>query len=557
MTSRLQVRHSIRLRILAILATMTVSYVLLLAMVEFTASATSHHMDHLSSMLIPATMQLIQAENSFSETEKHYEEAVLQEEPTSLADAGKDAAMAAEALGKLRASVAESPELSARVDDIAAQFSSIRSRAPNTYEALLASKVNVSSELQARVAALSQDSNRLTAGMHNLDTLLDKQAGDEFAATAVWSTRSRGSGRAMLGFGLVGLSAIWWMLQYKVIRPLSRLAGRMHGIAEDNGDLTGRLEVRGSSELDEVSWWFNVFIERIEQIVLRVTEGAREVAGAAAGLAEIARETAAQSATQERQAAGITSSMGEISIAVERISRSTQSAAKDASHAEALAHAGGETIHSTVATIQQLREANRVTAERIEALGKASYAIGRITGVIDDIAEQTNLLALNAAIESARAGEHGRGFAVVAAEVRRLAERTTQATREIGLTVRAMQGGTIEVVEAMRSSMQHVESGVASATSAGEALANIIEGSGALQRMVSQIAGASMQQSSATHSVNESLTEISRIVVCTAASSARSVEACDRLSALAAGLRKLVGSFKVRVRQNESQSSQR
>jgi methyl-accepting chemotaxis protein len=350
----------------------------------------------------------------------------------------------------------------------------------------------------------------------------------------------------MLGFGLAGLCATWWLLQYKVIRPLSRLAGRMRGIAEDNGDLTGRLEVRGSSELDEVSWWFNVFIERIEQIVLRVTEGAREVAGAAAGLAEIARDTAAQSATQERQAAGITSSMGEISVAVERISRSTQSAATDASHAEELAHAGGETIHTTVATIQQLREANRATADRIEALGKASDAVGRITGVIHDIATQTNLLALNAAIEAARAGEHGRGFAVVAAEVRRLAERTTQATREIDQTMRAIQGGTIEVVEAMRSSMEHVESGVASATSAGNALANIIEGSGALQRMVSQIASASMQQSSATQSVNESLTEISRIVVCTAASSARSVEACDRLSALAAGLRKLVGSFKVR-----------
>jgi hypothetical protein len=155
-------KHSIRLRILAILVIMGVSYALLLAMVEFNAAATSRHMDQLSSMLIPATMQLIQAENSFVETKKHYEEAVLLEQSNSLADANRDAAVTADALGKLRASVAESPALTARVDDIAAQFYSIRSRAPNTYDALLASKLNVSDDVQARVAALSQDSNRLT-----------------------------------------------------------------------------------------------------------------------------------------------------------------------------------------------------------------------------------------------------------------------------------------------------------------------------------------------------------------------------------------------------------
>jgi len=166
--------------------------------------------------------------------------------------------------------------------------------------------------------------------------------------------------------------------------------------------------------------------------------------------------------------------------------------------------------------------------------------------VIDDIANQTSLLALNASIESARAGEHGRGFAVVAAEVRRLAERTSRATGEIGETVRAIQSGTAEVVEAMRSSTLHVETGVESARSAGDALASIIQGSEAVQRMVTQIATASTQQSYATQSVNGSLNEISSIIESTTSSSARAVDACDRLSHLAADLNGLVGAFKVR-----------
>jgi methyl-accepting chemotaxis protein len=353
-------------------------------------------------------------------------------------------------------------------------------------------------------------------------------------------------GWVVLMVALIGCTGAWWVLQHKVILPLDRLARRMRDIAEGDGDLTGRVEVHGQDELDEVGSWFNVFIERIEQIVLRVAQNARALGDAATGLAGIAHETALQSAMQQDQAMHITASMGEISTAVHQISETTQSAAIDARKAEEKAHAGGQTIQSTVVTIQQLMVANQATATKIEELGHASDAIGRIIGVIDDIANQTSLLALNASIESARAGEHGRGFAVVAAEVRRLAERTSRATSEIDQTVRAIQTGTAEVVEAMRSSTRHVESGVGSARSAGEALASIIQGSEAVQRMVTQIASASTQQSYATQSVNANLNEISSIIKSTTSNTARSVDACDRLSNLAADLNELVGSFKVR-----------
>jgi methyl-accepting chemotaxis protein len=542
-------KHSIRVRILVILGMLAVGYLLLLAMMQFTAGATRRHMDRMSSTLFPATLQLQKAQVSFDQLEKRYKEAILLEEPAALASADKDADAVVESLSSLRTTVAESPDLAARADDISAQFSSIQSRSHETYAALLASKDNVTDDLQARVTELAEDNQRLTAAMQDLDKYIADQGREEFNATDAWSDRSSIAGWVMLVVALIGCVGAGWVLQYKIILPLQGLAGRMRDIAEGDGDLTARVEVRGRDELDEVGRWFNVFIERIEQIVLRVTENARALNDAASGLAGIAHETASQSEMQRDQAMHITGSMGEISAAVHQISETTQNAARDARKAEENAHTGGDTIQSTVSSIQQLLLANQATATKIGELGHASDAIGTIIGVIEEIANQTSLLALNASIESARAGEHGRGFAVVAAEVRRLAERTSHATGEVDQMVRDIQAGTAEVVEAMHTSMQLVESGVGSARSAGDALAGIIQGSEALQKMVTQIATASTQQSYATQSVNTNLNEISSIIERTTNSSARSVVACDRLSNLAADLNELVGSFKVRDEQ--------
>lgn len=548
MSSIPKMKHSIRLRILGILAMMAMSYLLLLVMVQTTANTTHRHMERVSTSLFPASSALNSAEHDYSDVRKDYRDTVTLEDQGAFTNAQKASDDVQAELTVVRSNLDSSPQLAQQAQLLQEHFETMSARSRQIYGAALAAKENLSDDLQAKVSALGTEYKQFNDQIEAFDATLAHESRSEFTAVDTSLIHTRALGWIVLLVALIGCSGGGWVLQHKVILPLDRLARRMRDIAEGDGDLTGRVEVDGHDELDEVARWFNVFIERIEQIVLRVTQNARALGDAATGLAGIAHETARQSSMQQDQAMHITASMGEISTAVHQISETTQSAAIDARKAEEKAHAGGQTIQSTIATIQQLMMANQATASKIEELGHASDAIGRIIGVIGDIANQTSLLALNASIEAARAGEHGRGFAVVAAEVRRLAERTSRATNEIDQTVRAIQDGTAEVVEAMRSSTKHVESGVDSARSAGDALASIIHGSEGVQRMVTQIASASTQQSHATQSVNANISEISSIIECTTGNSARAVDACDRLTHLASDLNELVGAFKVRDR---------
>jgi len=155
--------------------------------------------------------------------------------------------------------------------------------------------------------------------------------------------------------------------------------------------------------------------------------------------------------------------------------------------------------------MRSIAEAVGTSSAKIEELGKQSDAIGQIVDVIDDIANQTNLLALNAAIEAARAGEQGRGFAVVADEVRKLAERTTTATREITAMIGTVQQETRNAVETMKSGKEQVNKGVEITSQAGLVLDEIIQAAAKAGEMISHIAGTAAQQSSAVAEVTSNI----------------------------------------------------
>ncbi len=187
------------------------------------------------------------------------------------------------------------------------------------------------------------------------------------------------------------------------------------------------------------------------------------------------------------------------------------------------------------------------TVQKMEELGKSSDQIGRIIAVIDDIADQTNLLALNAAIEAARAGEQGRGFAVVADEVRKLAERTTTATKEIAQMIKSIQDEIKSALKAMEEGTAHVEDGVQSTVQAGDSLREIIHTAERVGEMVAHIATAGTQQSATAEHVKKSMQQIALLVKATASAAQGSATACQGLSELAVDLQQMVGNFQLRT----------
>jgi methyl-accepting chemotaxis protein len=204
--------------------------------------------------------------------------------------------------------------------------------------------------------------------------------------------------------------------------------------------------------------------------------------------------------------------------------------------------------------MRSIAESVTNTVKEMGELGRRTAQIGRIAGVIDDIADQTNLLALNAAIEAARAGEQGRGFAVVADEVRKLAERTTTATKEIAQMIATIQDGTNGAIRAMESGSQQVQEGVTSTARAGESLQQIIHMSEEVGSMITHIATAATEQSGATAEVNQSMDQIAQLGKESAVAAQQSAKACQDLSELALALQNMVGSFKLLVeRENKFQ----
>jgi methyl-accepting chemotaxis protein len=531
--------------ILGIAAVLGVGYLIMLAVVNYSAAATHSRMSQISASLFPSALRMQEAESAFERMKKHYGDAVVLQDTKSLTEADKDAEATAAALTEVKQSLSGMGDLEKQADALLDQFSSLRSRDRDTYAAILAAKDGPTEDLMAQVGALGKDNKSLSDAMTSFDKVIAGDFQKELDTVDAYSLRTRLTGLAMLGFVVFICGAAWWVIQSKVVLPLGALALRLRDIAQGEGDLTNRIEIHGNNEIDEVGVWFNDFIGRIEDIVRRVSIHAQTLGSAATELAQTAQETASQAKQQQEQSARISVTMNEMSTAVNEISQTTQRAAEDARKAEESAVSGGQTVQTTVKAIQELLTANQQTSARIEDLGRSSDAIGKIVSVINEIADQTNLLALNASIEAARAGEHGRGFAVVAGEVRRLAERTSAATKEIDATVRGIQDGTHIAVEAMRSSMEQVKSGVASANSAGDALTSIISGSVSVQKMVTQIAAAATEQSYSTQTVVNTMGEITAIVERTASSSQQSVDASEELSHLANELSGLVGAFKV------------
>ena len=312
------------------------------------------------------------------------------------------------------------------------------------------------------------------------------------------------------------------------------------------GDLTrDDLQIKSNDELGDLTSAINKMKNSLRDVIQSIASTAEHVASASEEISSAASQQSQGAETQKDQTSQVATAMQEMSSTVLQVSENSNKAADASREAAETARKGGSIVEDTLTKMRVISDSVSGTAKKMEGLGKSSDQIGRIAGVIDDIADQTNLLALNAAIEAARAGEQGRGFAVVADEVRKLAERTTTATKEIAQMIKNIQDETKSAVTAMEAGTKQVEDGVKSTSQAGDSLKEIIHMSEHVGEMITHIATAATEQSSASEEINNNIEQIARLVRESSDGAQQSAKACQDLSGLALDLQNMVSKFKL------------
>jgi methyl-accepting chemotaxis protein len=291
--------------------------------------------------------------------------------------------------------------------------------------------------------------------------------------------------------------------------------------------------------------------ERLRGIVGQINTSTSALAASSEELSATSTEMSRDASQLASQTEQVVTAMTEVSQTIMDMAKNATQAADASKNASETAAKGKQIVDTTASDMIKIAQTVQAAAMTIEELGRSSAQIGEIVIVINGIADQTNLLALNAAIEAARAGEQGRGFAVVADEVRKLAERTSQATKDIGQRISAIQTAAGESVDAMKRGSDEVDKGVGLAKEASASLETIVASSTNAMDMVQRIAAATEQQSAATEEVTQSMDGISSISRQSSAATEQIKVSASELAKLATGLKEMAAFFKVDATVNE------
>ena len=343
---------------------------------------------------------------------------------------------------------------------------------------------------------------------------------------------------------LIVLTVIWRVIKKSATAPITGLVSLMGGIAQ--GDLTQKIDVTSEDEIGELSENANKMVEDINNALSQVLATTKMVASSANELSKDSAQIVGGAKSQSDKSTNVATAMEEMSATVTEIAKNSGEAANASKEARDMAVKGGDVVKKTLDGMGRIASSVERSANTIKVLEKSSAQIGEIVKVIDDIADQTNLLALNAAIEAARAGEQGRGFAVVADEVRKLAEKTSKATKEIADMIKAIQVDTKNAVSAMDEGTKEGKAGVSLAIEAGAALDKIVETVKRVSDMIAQIATAAEEQSATTEEITRNIGSIAEVSKDTMTKAEASSSVTEEMKKLAEELESLVNRFKLR-----------
>jgi twitching motility protein PilJ len=368
--------------------------------------------------------------------------------------------------------------------------------------------------------------------------------------------------KVLITLGLLGLliaALIWFfgMRQAKTINSavmmlendgqanqmaVLNLLDEMGDLAD--GDLTVRAEVK-ENITGAIADSINYTIDSLRDLVTGINRASQQVSAATGQAQSTSASLLSATEKQSRQITETTEAVTNMTRSILQVSSNASQAAQVAQRSLQAATVGSQAVQNTISGMNGIREQIQETSKRIKRLGESSQEIGEIVELISDITEQTNILALNAAIQAASAGEAGRGFTVVAEEVQRLAERSSEATKQIGAIVKTIQTDTNSAVAAMEKSTEGVVEGARLSDAAGKALTEIETVSNSLARLIQSISTATEAQTQVASQVTKNMQQIQEITSQTTQGTKLTADSVGQLTALSEELRDSVAGFKL------------